>query len=374
MIPGQIPPPAPSVPSLGRQPALDGIRGIAVLVVLAHNHGCKWLGGGFLGVDVFFALSGFLITTLLLEDHARHGSISLPAFFARRFLRLYPALVVLVLFALLSSFAWSTNVPAWWRSTVVVSVLTYWSNWLHLSDLQAWFGGISHTWSLAIEMQYYVLWAAIMATVTRGRGADLRTLALIAAGIAVTSAVWRDILWSLNEGYPRLYAGSDTRLDAVFLGSLAALLRLRHLTVAPFATLANLSRRHLWLAELFCLGAVLGSFRNFDQDEPSAYFAGIPAVALATSALILSSLLRRESLAARLFATPVLAWFGRISYSLYLWHVPVGKVLPVEFLLSRGVPPFAAYTIRAAVSITVAAGSYYGIERPFLRLKVRFAR
>jgi hypothetical protein len=126
-----------------------------VLAVMLHNCGAPGFQGGFLGVDIFFALSGFLITTLLLEDHVRRGTIALAAFFWRRVLRLYPALVVLIAAVALSSLA-RPEVDASRVWLVVVSNLFYFSNWVLAADTRAWAGGTAHTWSLAVEVHFYV--------------------------------------------------------------------------------------------------------------------------------------------------------------------------------------------------------------------------
>jgi len=358
----------PIIPQLGRQPALDGLRGFAVLVVLGHNLGAKWLSGGFFGVDVFFALSGFLITTLLLEEFTATGGISLGRFLARRGRRLYPALLVLVAFSVASAVVLHAPVGVPRVALVAGSVLGYFSNWvLGGSDLLAWTGGMAHTWSLAIEAFFYVFWALVVVAVTRRRGADLRALGGIALMIALGSGLWRAVAWLLGRDPHLLYVATDARLDSVFLGALAAVIRLRHLDGSRPSRLARMKRAWVWGVEALCLGGLAVLIGWIHQDSPAAYLGGFGLAGAATALLILTALLSRHSLVAAVASNRTLGWFGVISYSIYLWHVPVGKFLAVARFAPLGLPLWLVEILRGAIIVTVAMASYYGIERFFLR-------
>lgn len=371
MLPGQNPLRGRVEPALGRQPALDGIRGCAVLVVLCHN--LKWPGfkGGIFGVDVFFALSGFLITTLLLEDHVRDGRISLRRFFIRRFLRLYPALVVLMGFAVVSVLFVSPPVAGSRVAAVTASVLGYWSNWLVIADARAWFGGLNHTWSLAVEMHFYLIWALLLGWVSRRRGRDWRVLGAIALSLAAGSALWRALWWGQAADSHWLYAGTDMRLDAVFLGAVAGLMRWGHLNDPARRLLPELSPGQVRAVEMAALGLLILLVTTVAQNSPLASLGGSAAAGGATGLLILTALLYRGSLVARVAVWPVLVWFGVISYSLYLWHVPAAKLFSPARLSAIGLPPLGVEMTRLAASIVIAAASYYLIERYFLRVKDR---
>lgn len=362
---------SPTIPRLGRQPALDGIRGVAVLVVLGHNLGWGWLRGGFFGVDMFFALSGFLITTLLLEEYSRTGGISLGRFFVRRGLRLYPALVVLVAFSVASVFVFHPPVAAPRVTLMAVSVLGYFSNWVLALDSHAWAGGMGHTWSLAIEVHFYILWALIVVAVTRRRGADLWLLGGLAFSIALVSGLWRAVAWRMGWEASYLYADTDARLDSVFLGAGVALLRLGHFNDPQASPLRHMNRWTIWSFETACIAVLATLVYTVRQSAPTAYLGGFGVAGGATALLILTTQLSKHSFVAKAAALPVLAWFGVVSYSIYLWHVPVGKVLPAEKFAALGLPPMAVEMLRAAIVVVIAAGSYYGIERYFLRLKNR---
>ncbi|HWA28199.1 MAG TPA: acyltransferase [Lacunisphaera sp.] len=361
-------------PRLGHQPALDGIRGLAVLVVLCHNLHWPGFKGGFFGVDMFFALSGFLITTLLLEDHARSGRISLRRFFLRRFFRLYPALVVLMAFSAISVWFDPRAVSAGRVATVTASVLAYWSNYLVIANPAGWLGGLNHTWSLAVEVHFYLIWAILMGWITARWGRDCRILGLIAAGFAAGSVLWRLFQWSRGAGETWLYAGTDMRLDAIFLGALAGLLRWAHLARSEGPVAPDMDPRLIRTAEGVAIGVLVFLITTVPQKSPLPSLGAFAAAGAATSLLILTVLLHRGSLLAAVVSWPVLAWFGQISYSLYLWHVPVGKLFSLERLAAHGVPLVAAQLVRVGVSVAIAAGSYYCIERYFLRLKDRWAR
>jgi peptidoglycan/LPS O-acetylase OafA/YrhL len=363
--------PLPTIPRLGREPALDGIRGFAVLIVLGHNLGWPWLPGGFFGVDVFFALSGFLITTLLLEEQVATGEISLGRFFVRRGLRLYPALVVLVAFSVASVFVLHPPTTTARVTLVALSVLGYFSNWVLALDPGAWAGGMAHTWSLAIEVHFYVLWALLVVAITRRRGIDLRALGSLALIFALGSGLWRAGVWWQGWDTHLLYASTATRLDSVFLGAGAALVRLHHYGHRPSSPWGRVNRWLVRGTEAVCLGGIASLVCTVGQNSPAAYLGGFSLAGAATALLILSSLLTEHSIVARIASHRILAWFGVISYSIYLWHVPMGKLLSVERIAPLGLPPPSGEVLRAALMIVIGAGSYYGIERFFLRLKNR---
>lgn len=353
---------------LGHARPLDGLRGVAVLAVMLHNCGAPGFQGGFLGVDIFFALSGFLITTLLLEDHVRRGTIALAAFFWRRVLRLYPALVVLIAAVALSSLA-RPEVDASRVWLVVVSNLFYFSNWVLAADTRAWAGGTAHTWSLAVEVHFYVGWALLLAFGTRRWGPGSRRLLGWAAGIAVASALWRIVVWDGGAGVARAYTSTDTRCDALFLGAAAALLRWQWLNRPGQAGGPPLSRPVVWGLELAAATVIVWWIATTADKAPAAFLGGFGLVGGMSAVLILTTLLSPHSLLAAPLSLGVLVWFGHISYSLYLWHLPVAKLLPVERLARHGLSGWMATAVCVLLSTAIAAASYYGIERTFQRLR-----
>lgn len=370
-------PPANTPPKpLGHQPNLDGLRGIAVLAVLFFHLDWPWCPGGFLGVDVFFTLSGFLITTLLLEEHFSTGQISVTRFFIRRGIRLYPALVALVIVS--TAFSFLAHKDPSRTFTIALSVLGYVANWATMLDTSGWFGGMPHTWSLAIEVHFYVLWAVTLALIAKRfnsaqeRTSLLKILSVVAVGTIVASAGWRAILWAQGAPWLRMYLGTEARLDAVFIGALAALVRLRLLTSGGVHWFLSARRLPIALIEIICVLALAALFATTQWRSALPGMTAFTLAGLATAGLVLTTTLQPNSLISPLLSTSVMTWFGRISYSLYIWHVPAGKFVKIEKFHAMGIPPIVAELVRFGMMIVVAAISYYLIERTFVRLKNRF--
>lgn len=337
---------------------------MAVLCVLVHHLDWPHVTGGFLGVDVFFALSGFLITTLLLEQHAARGEVALGEFFARRALRLYPALCVLVLISIASAW-WRPEVGTGRASAVATAVLLYFSNWFLIADSHSWMGGMGPTWSLSVEVHFYLAWGLTVWWLTRRREARTTLLSRIAVAVALGSAVWRIWIWKHAPDASRPYCGTDTRLDALFLGVLAALVRLRHLEGAPL-WVAGLGPRGVAALETLLVATFAVLLVTLTQFHPAAYLFGFGAAGAASALVILIVLLNPHSRLAGPLRSPWLRWFGRISYSLYLWHLPIARFATPERLEHYHVPAPLIEPARFALAVAVAALSYYGVERHFL--------
>jgi len=279
--------------------------------------------------------------------------------------------VVLMGFAVLSALFAARAVAASRVALVTASVLGYWSNWLLIGNQFEWTGGLQHTWSLAVEMHFYLLWAGLIVLVTRRRGRDVRLLGLIAASLAAGSAGWRALGWGLHFDGNRLYASTDMRLDAVFLGVCAGLWRWRCLAEPEHRIGPVLNPGRVRLLEGVACGVLLLLITTVSKQSPLPFLGGFTVAGGATAVLILTALLGEGSLAARVAAWPVLVWLGQISYSLYLWHVPAAKLFALSRLTGFGLPVMVAEIVRFAASLAIAAVSYYGVERYFLRLKDR---
>ena len=324
---------------LGYVPALDGLRGVAILGVLGvHLFG---LSGGFYGVDLFFVLSGFLITTLLLEEHDRSGHVSLRAFYIRRARRLLPALgAVLVLIAVVG--------PLYYSPGLLASIV---ASGLYAANIVRGFGRsdflaatpAAHLWSLAQEEQFYVLWPVALLALRR-RLTERRLITLLAAGF-VALVLYRATLAMASAGWHRLYYAPDTHMDGLVLGCLLAYARRRGLTTVP--VLAGCVACVV-IAAAFVLGAqtVVWSV------------GGLPVVEVAAAALVLAAL-SPGPVAAVLSARP-LVWIGALSYSLYLWQLPA-------MWLTGWTDPWTALALTAALTLV----SYYVIERPLRRPRAR---
>ena len=345
---------------LGYRPALDGVRGIAILAVLAVNSLLPFFPGGFIGVDIFFVLSGFLITSLLMDEWSSSGGISLKRFYARRALRLLPALFVMLIGSCLYGLLFQSREMATvtWREAFWV--VFYFANWMLTTRHEV--GSLDHCWSLSVEEQFYLIWPILLSGLLRLRVKRERILLVLLIGIVISFA-WRAFLWFHGAHYLRLYYGSDTRADALLIGCLVGtLFSMGHLHSSGTAL-----RVTALLGVAFLLG--IGMFMT--HDNAFLYQGGFTLVALAAAALIAETMQTRNNLAARILSVAPLVWIGRISYSLYLWHYPVFHALRVERFHSLGWSPLLVHAIRFAAVFAVACSSFYLVERPFLRLKSR---
>jgi peptidoglycan/LPS O-acetylase OafA/YrhL/cytochrome c-type biogenesis protein CcmH/NrfG len=334
------------------RPSLDGLRAIAILLVIAYHD--RALKGGFLGVDVFFVLSGFLITSILLREWGTTGSIQLRKFYLRRFLRLAPALSLFVLGA------WA--VTHWIQPGLSGQLTGRWAGLalLYVSNLAIAFGReyplgeVSICWSLALEEQFYLLWPLSLRTLLR-RGLSRNTVALIIAAFVAGALGLRYLLLARHPGDPglwlRVYFGPDTRGDGLLMGCLLALL----FRQPPSGRLASAT----------VLGGVVGTgvLAYLASTREIADFVAHPllfSVSGAAAVLVLLGALT-PGLLKRALELPLLVWIGQLSYSLYLWHA-----LSIDLLVREG--PIRQH----AFMFGIAAASHYLLERPVLGLNRRF--
>ncbi|WP_434152230.1 acyltransferase family protein (plasmid) [Methylocaldum gracile subsp. desertum] len=349
---------------LGYIPELDGLRGIAILAVMAFHGNAPFLRGGFIGVDVFFVLSGFLITSLLISEFDRFGTISFKNFYMRRVLRLAPALILLLLVFCLASFALLDTEIAKSNYVDALISLTYLSNWarafsIHPPDF------LAHTWSLSIEEQFYVLWPLILSVLLSGLR-KRRHVVLIAVSIALLSWSLR-IYLSMKASPPgRLYNGLDTRADALMVGcALGIILSSGLVGEAAKARLQKI----LVVGAPFSVVCLL-AFAVFSRwTSPWMYYGGFFIVELLTVALVLDILMNPQSVIRKILAMRGLVWAGTVSYGLYLWHYPIYRTMSAIGFHNWTVP-----ALGSLLTVIVAALSYYGLERPMLRLKKHFAQ
>jgi peptidoglycan/LPS O-acetylase OafA/YrhL len=348
---------------LGHRKALDGVRGLAIVLVLLHHFAMERFGGGFIGVDLFFVLSGFLITSLLLEEWRETGSVGLGAFYARRALRLLPALVV-VLLAMVAVSAW-TEAPkeaAAMRTSALMTFL-YSANWFLA------FGAyprheLSPTWSLSVEEQFYIVWPLLLTGMLR-MGWSRRSMTGLVLALLLASAGLRALLWKTTGSFPRVLFGTDTHADGLLGGALAAMVL--HWSGAPRSEVAVKALRGTSVLVVVFLGifACLGW-----PADPYMPLGGHLALNLAAVALIVGLVSSPGVPVQGLFEVAPLRWLGRVSYGVYLWHMAAPWILGRLGVSLPG--PFWAVSI--GVSVAAAAVSFYALEQPALRLKRRFER
>jgi len=341
-------------------PSLDGVRGVAIAAVVAYHLG--FLGGGWDGVDVFFVLSGFLITSLLLSEQATTGGVRLRSFWARRARRLLPALLLLLAALALYALAGGPGVvPSQLRSPAVATLL-YFANWQQVAAGHDYFAHFQaanpllHTWSLAVEEQYYLVWPLLfMGLIWLGRRRSIRALAVGTALLATGSALWMGVAAHVL-GPDRAYLGTDTRVWELLLGGLGAM-ALRS---------AGPTRRPVlwsWATVVGACGVALGT--TLGQGPPGwMWDGGLVAVALGVLVVVMGSVRHPQGPVARLLAVGPLRWLGRISYSLYLWHWPVIVLLDQTNTGVSGAPLLA---LRLSAMVGAACVSYFAVERPLRR-------
>jgi peptidoglycan/LPS O-acetylase OafA/YrhL len=347
-------------------PGLDGLRGVAIIAVVLFHWNFPFARGGFVGVDLFFVISGFLISTLLLRELTANGEIDLRNFYARRALRLLPALVVMCGVYGLWLLLRSDGAAARHGARVLAAVLFYCANWMlalgpHDRDILA---PMTHTWSLSVEEQFYVLWPITLAWLA-GRKATLRaTITLLVSVIALATA-WRIYLTLTGTWYVRMYVGADTRIDTILVGCLLAVLMYHGKVRIPSPPVSG------WLP-----WAALASFALlvFFARESARwmYLVGCSIAAAVGAGLVLGALTTGDSRFGRLLGWTPLQWLGRVSYGVYLWHLPL-----TEFFRRLGLvpvsarPDFRGLLLLIGSTLGAATASFYIIERPFLRLRKR---
>jgi peptidoglycan/LPS O-acetylase OafA/YrhL len=366
-----LPGAAPRRPLLGRSLALDGLRGLALTwVVTYHFTGAGGpFPGGWVGLDVFFVLSGFLITAMLLDEVRVHGRVSLPLFYARRAFRLLPALFVMLAIWVAMLFAFHDT--TWFAATPggsgvgspvdvgaaleqVGITLLYGANWIYALD---WGAGapLAHLWSLAVEEQFYVVWPFVLLLLLR-LPAGRRVLPVLA--LAAVSATLPYLWWDGGAGNDRNYFGTDTRAVGMLLGAVAALVWHRRHALGDRAGWAPGLRAYLGLAAVVAFLLTVGNI-------PLKFLSGPAIMAVAAMQVIPYLVDAPSSRMTRFFEHPVLVWLGQRSYAVYLWH----------YLWATWLHPLPTVVhIGAGVSASLACAwlSWRFVEGPALRYARRF--
>ena len=354
-----------------RLPGLDGLRGIAVLAVISYHGDISFLVGGFLGVDVFFVLSGFLITTLLINELTETNTVDRARFYIRRIRRLMPALFLVLFFSVLVSGLFVLDAAYHVRRDLPWAI-TFVLNWSYLFFEQSYFVNISrppllqHLWSLSVEEQFYVIWPIMLIGLYKVKIGNLtpRVKIFIASSVlAIASTAWMVHL-SVANGFPipndpsRVYFGTDTHAMGLLVGCAAAALwrseRLsERLTPDRVAAMNGLGLLSLaGLAYFFLFVSELNEF---------LYRGGFLVLSILTAILVVVAAHPALKFGQRL-GNPVLKWFGDRSYGIYLWHWPIFVLMRSGIDIQWAEP--IAFLVKVAIVLAIADLSYRYVELP----------
>jgi len=343
-------------------PALDGLRAFAVAGVLCYHGGLAWAQGGFLGVDLFFVLSGFLITTLLLREHADRGAIALGAFWIRRARRLLPALGLLIVLVIL--YALFVAAPEELRTIRgdALATLGYVANWRFIAADDSYFAlfqapsPLRHVWSLAIEEQFYLLWPLIVYGVLRLRNGSVRALAAVSSIMLVGSVALMAVLYEPGSDPSRVYYGTDTRAQSLLVGALLAMLLLKRPEVR-----GRVGKVALQVAALAAAAGLAAMWTLVSDQADFLYTGGLFLEALLVAVVIAAVVQPSTGPLGALLSIAWIRWVGRVSYGVYLFHWPVYVTLDEQ---RTGLDGYALFTVRVAMTLVIAALSYYLLEMP----------
>lgn len=343
---------------------LDGIRAIAVIMVLAYHLKLALFKSGFLGVTVFFVLSGYLITGILISEVEEEGTIDLKNFWLRRIRRLVPAVMSMAVVIIFVSAVVNRIIFTKGCKDFLASVLGF-NNWWQIFNKVSYFeaAGVpspfTHCWSLAIETQFYLIYPLILLGIyklAKSRGEGRAKRGLLFAGVtlllALISVILMIVLFDPQQDASRVYYGTDTRAFSLLFGALLAILWEYRMVPRRLSASVNMVLGSVSFAVLLVMTIAINGSSNF-------WYRGGQFVGTILTVLVIYTVLGRKTLLSRFLSNPVLKWIGDRSYSIYLWHYPI------ILLISKGIKASWWITlIEIVLSVVLAELSYRFIETP----------
>ncbi|WP_408933723.1 acyltransferase family protein [Corynebacterium marquesiae] len=354
---------------------LDGLRGLAVIAVVLYHFFPSLLPGGYLGVDLFFVLSGFLITSLLVREFRTSGTISLKDFWVRRFRRILPA-AVSVLVMCTALVAWIGGDLAVGLRQQFLGTLFFVNNWTQIATSQSYFADnevqvFAHYWSLAVEEQFYVIWPLLITGVFLiSRRKPRRLPILVAAVLAIGSAVVMALLYVPGEDPTRVYYGTDTHAFGLLTGAVLSLLMTSTKSDPQADSWAAAGKAESRIAGIIGTLALIGYGAQLflmPDDAEITYRGGLFLTSV-LGVLMVWGVVREYGPMTPLFRTKVMRWFGQRSFSLYLWHWPVIMMLKALFEGNQNSDKsWILGLVAVPISLLLSEISYQFIENPFRR-------
>ena len=353
-------------------PAIDGLRAIAVTAVIFYHLGFAWIPGGFLGVDLFFVISGYVITRLLLDSIARSGGLDLRGFYKARARRLLPPLVFMIVVTAFYISIWAQDSVKRFLTDTPFS-LSGLMNWWLVAKEQDYFEAIGrppllqHTWSLAVESQFYLVWPVLLLVILKRFGKKVIPVAALAIALFSGTALFLvSLQLDASSSVSHVYFGTDTHSIGLFLG---AGLAVSWIPQNFKSEVSNKAQNFIDFIGVFGLVGILGSFLLIDESSPTAYKIAFPLAALFGAAIV-TSIVHPASRFAPILQNRVLLWIGERSYAIYLWHWVVFQITRPRVDIDG--QDWALIALRILVVLALADISLKLVELPIRSGKVEY--
>ena len=349
-------------------PGVDGLRALAVLAVVAYHMNLPWAQGGLVGVTVFFVISGYLITGILISELERTRTVDIKRFWVRRIRRLLPAVVLVVAVSATLMLFFNSSLLYKLR-TDLASALLFFTNWWYIFRQQSYFEAVSspspllHFWSLSIEEQFYLVWPLVMLLLFKLRIGKPRSRQ-ITLGLAVLSCVLMAVLYDPAGDPSRVYYGTDTRSFSLLFGAYLAFVWPAYKTGKPVTPVQGLAAHHDGLfqaAAIVSLLALAAMTIFIPGTSPLFYWGGL-ALASILSAVLIAAISWEHTLVSRVFSTTPFTWMGTRSYGIYLWHYPLLLLMNPQ---NADAPGPVKIILELALVLLVSELSYRFVENPF---------